>query len=368
MLRSLSILSFALVATAVDSESTRHGSCSEWREEAKKTMRPGKYVPQCEADGVTFSRKQCQGGVQNCWCAHPVTGEKLDSDISTCQACAVKRDAAQKKGFLGSYIPQCEEDGTFKTKQCHGSTGKCWCAEKMTGEHLDVELSACEERTPACGEARVAAFKTSAAFVPECETDGKLWKAKQCSKTGCWCVDVKTGKRAGELNAEGSCTGITMNTPCLEKRNAALEKHTKTGHTGVYIPLCEADGSYSRKQCRGGVQGCWCVDSETGERSADNKCLSSLNKKSTLPESENNSENDSKNDLNVGIAVMAVGTMAAAIAVAAVTYYHLKRRRSLHDSVIAKELGQDMDCISTCDVEDPSDTVKLNLVDHDAVE
>ena len=33
----------------------------------------------------------------------------------------------------GAYIPQCAEDGSFKTFQCHGSTGYCYCADPMDG-------------------------------------------------------------------------------------------------------------------------------------------------------------------------------------------------------------------------------------------
>lgn len=29
--------------------------------------------------------------------------------------------------IVGAHVPQCHEDGTWKSKQCHGSTGLCWC-------------------------------------------------------------------------------------------------------------------------------------------------------------------------------------------------------------------------------------------------
>ena len=31
--------------------------------------------------------------------------------------------------LVGVYIPQCEEDGSYSSKQCHGSTGYCWCVD-----------------------------------------------------------------------------------------------------------------------------------------------------------------------------------------------------------------------------------------------
>jgi len=29
--------------------------------------------------------------------------------------------------LLGAYVPQCTETGFYHPKQCHGSTGFCWC-------------------------------------------------------------------------------------------------------------------------------------------------------------------------------------------------------------------------------------------------
>ena len=30
---------------------------------------------------------------------------------------------------VGIYSPQCNEDGSWKRLQCHGSTGFCWCVD-----------------------------------------------------------------------------------------------------------------------------------------------------------------------------------------------------------------------------------------------
>ena len=39
----------------------------------------------------------------------------------------------QSGGGIGAFIPQCEEDGSFSTVQCWGSTGYCWCVESASG-------------------------------------------------------------------------------------------------------------------------------------------------------------------------------------------------------------------------------------------
>ena len=35
---------------------------------------------------------------------------------------------ANTKQQPGAYMPQCYPWGNFKAKQCHSSTGYCWCA------------------------------------------------------------------------------------------------------------------------------------------------------------------------------------------------------------------------------------------------
>ena len=37
--------------------------------------------------------------------------------------------------LLGRFTPKCEEDGTYKKKQCHSSAGYCWCVD-VTGVKL----------------------------------------------------------------------------------------------------------------------------------------------------------------------------------------------------------------------------------------
>jgi len=67
--------------------------------------------------------------------------------------CVKKSEAAPE--IPGSYVPQCAEDGSYKTIQCHPSTGHCWCVDKENGsEHYgtrkgpgegEPECSPCEQ-------------------------------------------------------------------------------------------------------------------------------------------------------------------------------------------------------------------------------
>ena len=38
--------------------------------------------------------------------------------------------------LLGSYRPQCTKQGFYHPKQCHGSTGYCWCVTPIGERRL----------------------------------------------------------------------------------------------------------------------------------------------------------------------------------------------------------------------------------------
>ncbi|XP_055953444.1 equistatin-like [Argiope bruennichi] len=50
--------------------------------------------------------------------------------------CEKQRDSAnqRRRGRLGSFVPRCEQDGSFSKMQCHSSTGYCHCADPQTGK------------------------------------------------------------------------------------------------------------------------------------------------------------------------------------------------------------------------------------------
>ncbi|KAJ3614889.1 hypothetical protein NHX12_018458, partial [Muraenolepis orangiensis] len=43
-----------------------------------------------------------------------------------------KKQAGKK--LLGQYLPACDEDGYYRTHQCHGSSGQCWCVDRYGNE------------------------------------------------------------------------------------------------------------------------------------------------------------------------------------------------------------------------------------------
>ena len=56
--------------------------------------------------------------------------------------CLEKVDDVKSKGvngrpLIGAFTPKCDVTGEYENKQCHGSTGFCWCVDKKTGKEIE---------------------------------------------------------------------------------------------------------------------------------------------------------------------------------------------------------------------------------------
>lgn len=47
-----------------------------------------------------------------------------------------KKRESSGPGMVGAFVPECKENGNYEKKQCHGSTGHCWCVEPVTGQEI----------------------------------------------------------------------------------------------------------------------------------------------------------------------------------------------------------------------------------------
>ncbi|KAL9548120.1 hypothetical protein MBANPS3_005843 [Mucor bainieri] len=47
--------------------------------------------------------------------------------------CQVEREQAINLHVIGNFIPQCQPDGSYRPRQCYGSTGYCVCVNTITG-------------------------------------------------------------------------------------------------------------------------------------------------------------------------------------------------------------------------------------------
>ena len=57
--------------------------------------------------------------------------------VETCAERVASSKAANSRPLLGAFTPQCEETGDYKNKQCHGSTGYCWCVDTKNGKEIE---------------------------------------------------------------------------------------------------------------------------------------------------------------------------------------------------------------------------------------
>ncbi|XP_077147357.1 saxiphilin-like isoform X4 [Ranitomeya variabilis] len=75
-----------------------------------------------------------------------------------------------KKIRIGAFVPKCEEKGNYAPKQCHGSTGYCWCLNE-NGEEIEgtrtppgTKHLTCEDTAPLTLHYAVAVVKKSSTF------------------------------------------------------------------------------------------------------------------------------------------------------------------------------------------------------------
>eukprot|EP00112_Aurelia_sp_Birch-Aquarium-sp1_P026132 Seg9080.2 transcript_id=Seg9080.2/GoldUCD/mRNA.D3Y31 product=Nidogen-2 protein_id=Seg9080.2/GoldUCD/D3Y31 len=113
--------------------------------------------------------------------------------------CKIVEKKALKAGLIGSYIPQCKDNGYYLPLQCHASTGICWCTNRY-GERVPDSLMKETECDNPCfkkildnppptilvqGAPRPIIINEA---VPTCDPQG-FYKPKQCNNELCWCVD-----------------------------------------------------------------------------------------------------------------------------------------------------------------------------------
>jgi len=182
--------------------------------------------------------------------------------------------------MVGEYVPQRTADGKYRVKQCHGSTGYCWCVDPNTGKEVEgsrvapghgepacasnlaMTLVALERKGPCAEESQRLGTEMPGKYVPQC-TEAGYYKVEQYyGSTGySWCVDPETGKElVGSRIAPGH--GKPACPPCHKKRAEALQR---PGMIGSYAPTCDEYGLFVPTQHHGSTGQSWCVDRFSGE-------------------------------------------------------------------------------------------------------
>ncbi|XP_056444381.1 nidogen-2 [Gadus chalcogrammus] len=195
---------------------------------------PGAFVPDCDEDGQ-YRPQQCHGSTGHCWCVDQQGQEragtrtasgtpprdcyKPDEPERPKTPCQHHRDGIQTTSpeghpLLGAFVPECDAEGQYKTHQCHGSTGHCWCVDNRGQERAGT-------RTPA-GSPK-----------------------KDCNKP-----DHEAPR---------------PESVCERWRASLVEHYGGTPEPQHYLPQCDAHGNFSPVQCYGDTSYCWCVDQDGRE-------------------------------------------------------------------------------------------------------
>ena len=87
----------------------------------------------------------CTGScVEECSSDNPCGDNRLCCSNGCGHSCMMGQTVAplcpallrRSSGGIGAFVPQCEDDGSFSSVQCWGSTGYCWCVESTSGRPI----------------------------------------------------------------------------------------------------------------------------------------------------------------------------------------------------------------------------------------
>ncbi|XP_060685148.1 uncharacterized protein nid2a isoform X3 [Hemiscyllium ocellatum] len=294
-------------------------ACEQYQERLQAELRlrgtlVGIHIPECDEEG-NFRPLQCHGSTGHCWCVYengqeiPETRTPPGTDPPRCgvpeinerskTACEQHRERLQmelslrgNQALVGIHIPECDEEGKFRSVQCHSSSGHCWCVyengQEIPGTRTPpgsarprCGLPASEHPKSACEEHREriqtqlrlrGSQPLIGIHIPECDEEGNFRPLQCHSSTGhCWCVYENGQEIPGTRTPPGTdrpqcgqpATDERPKTICeqyRERLQAELNLRGSQPLVGAYIPECDEEGNFKPLQCHGSTGHCWCVD------------------------------------------------------------------------------------------------------------
>uniref|UniRef100_A0ABI7WJ79 Thyroglobulin n=1 Tax=Felis catus TaxID=9685 RepID=A0ABI7WJ79_FELCA len=221
-------------------------------------------LPQLSPSRATFSEKFLSGGDYAIRLAAQST-----LDFYQRRAFLQGDDSTRASALLrpGPYVPQCDAWGRWEPVQCHARTGYCWCVDRR-GEYVPASLTARSSQIPQCPTAceasrtsgLLSSWKQAGSqgspspkdlFIPTCLETGEFARLQE-SEAGAWCVDPASG--AGlplATNSSAPCPSL-----CDVLPSGVLPRRASSGST----PACGAeDGRFSPVRCDPAQGSCWCV-------------------------------------------------------------------------------------------------------------
>uniref|UniRef100_A0A7N5ZV80 Nidogen 2a (osteonidogen) n=1 Tax=Anabas testudineus TaxID=64144 RepID=A0A7N5ZV80_ANATE len=204
-------------------------------------------IDECSSSPCHVNARCVNGlGSFHCQCLPGFYGDGFycsQQDVHLKTQCEHHRDTVQASSpesrypIVGAYVPQCDAEGQYLPRQCHGSSGHCWCVDSRGQERAGT-------RTP-------------------------------------------PGRPAVDCDRPGETRLILV---CERWRASLIEHYGGKPEPNQYVPQCEPDGQFSPVQCFGETTYCWCVDQDgrevPGTRSNDvvkPACLPSVAPPTVLP-------------------------------------------------------------------------------------
>ncbi|KAM4724151.1 SPARC-related modular calcium-binding protein 1 isoform 4-T4 [Anableps anableps] len=196
-------------------------------------------------------------------------GRDTESKDAGQSKCHVERNQALEQARRpqeSTFIPECNEDGTFAQVQCHTLTGYCWC---VTTDGKPVSGSSVHNRRPVCsgsvtdkppGPPNTGRKDDGSKPTPTMETHIPP-EGEEITAPTLWI------KHLGYMeNKQNSSTSRRQEKvpSCDQERQNALNDAQQSSRESIIIPDCGSGGLYKPVQCHQYTGYCWCVLVDTG--------------------------------------------------------------------------------------------------------
>nr|XP_008121842.1 PREDICTED: SPARC-related modular calcium-binding protein 1 isoform X2 [Anolis carolinensis] len=218
--------------------------------------------PICGSDGklykspCLFQRARCRDpsleALPRFRCGVAAHREPNSANLTRCQEDRMAALSQSRRQAHGTYVPECDEGGSFQQVQCHKQTGYCWCS---TPEGKPISGTSVLNGTPNC---------TGSYTVRTSWQDPNSSRREEGVRPRPTAPSPLPHKQE-DFKPNRTVKQIQDYPPsCEQERREAIDEARQHQQEGTFIPECEGDGTYKAVQCHQATGYCWCVRTDTG--------------------------------------------------------------------------------------------------------